>query len=177
MLNITARTATLSDDGRYRYDLTRTWEPPAGEIRRGRALFVMLNPSTADAEVDDPTIRRCMGFADREGCGELAVVNLYAFRTSKPAELWAARDSGIDIVGPLNRHTIARHAAIARTTGSPIIAAWGSGVPAGAADVRQVLKVLGDAGVKALGLTKDGHPRHPLYVKGDAPLVPFEASA
>jgi hypothetical protein len=75
------RTATISDCGRYRYTLGRTWsdEPPV--------LFVMLNPSTADADVDDNTISKCIGFAKRWGHGGITVVNLYAWRATNPKEL------------------------------------------------------------------------------------------
>ena len=75
--------AVLSECGLYRYRLDRRWAdgPTCG--------FIMLNPSTADAEVDDPTIRRCIGFAKREACGALIVVNIYPLRATKPADLWA----------------------------------------------------------------------------------------
>ncbi|MFD3920195.1 DUF1643 domain-containing protein [Streptomyces sp. NPDC058595] len=86
------RTALISDCGRYRYRLTRTWGPgPA-------AVMVMLNPSTADGTQDDPTVRRCVTFADAWGCGGLIVVNLYAWRATKRAELKLAPDP----VGPDN---------------------------------------------------------------------------
>jgi hypothetical protein len=85
------RGATLSDCGRYRYRLWRRWaDGPT-------VLFVMLNPSTADADVDDPTIRRCIGFARSWGAGALEVVNLYAWRATQPAELKAA-------VGPVGEY-------------------------------------------------------------------------
>lgn len=76
------RGAVISDDGRYRYRLWRTWAPELP-----RMAWIMLNPSTADAEVDDPTIRRCVGFAKREGCGGIEVVNLYAYRSTDPSVL------------------------------------------------------------------------------------------
>ena len=86
------RAAVISKCGAYRYSLTRRWS--------GAPLltFVMLNPSTADAKEDDPTIRRCIGFARREGAGELIVANLYALRSSAPEALWSARDP----IGPKN---------------------------------------------------------------------------
>src|SRR5689334_16488446 len=78
---VVRKAASISECGRYRYSLHRWWG--AGE----RLYFVMLNPSTADAEVDDPTIRRCMGFARTLGFDGIGVVNLYAFRATKPADL------------------------------------------------------------------------------------------
>ena len=77
----TRKQAVLSDCGTYRYRLWRKWGCGSP------LLFVMLNPSTADAEVDDATIRRCLGFADAHGFGELEVVNLYAYRATDPADL------------------------------------------------------------------------------------------
>src|SRR5262249_14212908 len=88
------RAAVISDCGRYRYSLTRRW----GDAAEPRALFVMLNPSTADAEQDDPTIRRCIGFAKAWGMGSLEVVNLYALRATDPAALLSAPDP----IGPKN---------------------------------------------------------------------------
>lgn len=151
--------ARISDCGQYRYTLTRYWGdgPMAG--------FIMLNPSTADAMLDDPTIRRCIGFAKREGCGSLVVVNLYALRSIDPNAL--ARH--VLPIGPEWREHF--DAAIAHTDG-PLIAAWGaqSGIGVQAATAKQAIREAGRVAL-CLGKTKDGHPRHPLYVKGDAPLV------
>lgn len=148
--------AVLSPDGRYGYLLTRRWaEGPV-------ATFVMLNPSTADAAQDDPTIRRCIAFAKRENCGGLAVVNLFAYRATKPSEL----SQVVDPVGPENDSW-------PRTTLSGnglVIAAWGMHGPGDLAEA--VVRLAGDR-LRALGVTKDGRPRHPLYVRGDAPLVPW----
>ena len=89
------RDALFSPCGTYRYRLTRRWaEGPA-------VAFIMLNPSTADGSVDDPTIRRCIGYGQSWGYGALAVGNLYAFRATEPQELRRARDP----IGPDNdRH-------------------------------------------------------------------------
>ena len=73
------KAAILSDDGRYRYLLERQWD------ERPRMAWCMLNPSTADANIDDQTIKRCIGFAKREGFGGIIVVNLMAFRATSPA--------------------------------------------------------------------------------------------
>jgi hypothetical protein len=151
-------TAILSACGLYRYRLTRRWadRPTCG--------FIMLNPSTADASQDDPTIRRCIGFAKREHCGALIVVNLFAFRATKPAALLDAADP----VGPNADHELLD--AIAEVDG-PLIAAWGSWayINPRAADITAMI----GRHCVCLGKTIDGHPRHPLYVKGDAPLIPL----
>jgi hypothetical protein len=105
--------ADLSPCGTYRYLLGRR----VGEGDR-TALFMMLNPSTADATEDDPTIRRCTGFARREGCGVLEVVNLFAYRATDPAELRTAPDP----VGPANDHHI--KAALGRV--ALVVVAWGA---------------------------------------------------
>jgi hypothetical protein len=76
-----AKSAVISPCGLYRYRLTRTWDAV-----RWSAAFVMLNPSTADAVDDDPTIKRCVGFAKRWGCGGIVVANLFAFRSADPDE-------------------------------------------------------------------------------------------
>lgn len=154
-------TADLSDDGRYRYRLTRRWAD--GDAW---ATFVMLNPSTADATEDDPTIRRCVSFAKREGCSALQVVNLFAYRATDPRELKRVADP----VGPDN------DAWLSRALGTPAlrIAAWGAH---GRPDRVVVVKSFAVPGLHALGVTKDGHPRHPLYLRADAPLVTWPAGS
>jgi hypothetical protein len=107
--------ASLSLCGRYRFDLTREWGCRPVKPDR-RVAFVMLNPSTADGHADDPTIRRCMGFAREWGFDGLVVVNLFAMRATRPDDVVKVLRAGGDAVGPDN------------------------------------------------GMTKDGSPRHPLYV-------------
>ena len=87
MLTFEARGAELSGCGRYRYKLWRIWDPDLPPI-----LFVMLNPSTADANSDDRTIRRCVAFAKRDGFGRLLVGNLFAYRTPYPRVLRKAEE-------------------------------------------------------------------------------------
>lgn len=159
------RGAVISDCDRYRYRLGRAWDDslPA-------ATFVMLNPSTADAAVDDPTIRRCLGFARAWGCGSLLVVNLYAWRATNPAELAVADDP----VGPGNDDFIAGAAAVAAYDRAPLVAAWGAN--ARPERVAQVIALPGMDRLTALALTKAGQPRHPLYLKADLKPQPWTAA-
>ncbi len=158
--------AILSPDGRYRYVLQRTWQPETL-----RLTFVMLNPSTADATVDDPTIRRCIGFARRQNFGGIRVVNLYAWRATDPRELRRA----IDPVGPDNDEHLREALIVAREQKVPVVAAWGT--HADAYRVRAVRRLAGeDYPWQSLGVTKDGHPKHPLYVRADAAFISWPAT-
>jgi hypothetical protein len=164
----TARGAVISPCGCYRYILWR--EIPEGPRTR-RCLFVMLNPSTADAIKDDPTSRRCLGFAKRWGCSAITVVNLYAFRATKPANLSAELMRGADVVGPDNLAHVEQQLAIFRAGLGPIVAAWGANPFAtGQPTIQYWLR---QSGALCLGMNKDGSPRHPLYVKADQPLIPW----
>lgn len=148
----------------YRYALARTWQP--GDAR---VAFIMLNPSGADASRDDPTIRRCMGFARAWGFGGVDVVNLFAARTPHPALLRRRRRP----VGPDNDRHLLR---VCRAAGL-VIAAWGVHGAWQGRD-RAVLSLLARAGLapRCLGLTQDGHPRHPLYLPRRTQPEPFPAS-
>jgi hypothetical protein len=145
--------AYISDDGLYRYSLDRQLVDD-GEWT---CTFVMLNPSTADAEQDDPTIRRCIRFAREWGYGRLKVVNLYALRATDPKQLWLADDP----VGPENDHVLS----LAFGGSDLTIAAWGVH-----AKLERVAEIMAwpIRPRLCLGVTKDGHPRHPLYVRADA---------
>lgn len=154
----------------YRYMLTRTFESG-----NGRMTFVMLNPSTATDTEDDPTIRRCKGFAAREGCQELAVVNLFGRRSTNPKTLpMFYRHGGNPSLGEEG----AWHKTFAARSRF-IVAAWGqqSGKVGRIVDDRVAclleIATLHGRIMHCLGTTKGGHPRHPLYVRGDAPLVPW----
>jgi hypothetical protein len=116
----------------------------------------MLNPSTADDVRDDPTIRRCIGLSRAWGFGGIDVVNLYGLRATDPADLRAARDP----VGADNDGAIARAARRA----DAVFAAWG--IHADEARVTAVRRLLAGCALWCLGRTRDGHPRHPLYVPG-----------
>lgn len=165
MLSEQGRGAVLSDDGLYRYQLSRQWGPNP----RNCILWVMLNPSTADADSDDPTIRRCIGFSRRWGFDALKVVNLYALRCTRPVHL----EHHPDPVGPDNEEWIAH----SLESVDQVVFAWGAHKPPRTAPYDVVLNVetiIGSTNlpIVALGWTQDGHPRHPLYVKGDSePLL------
>lgn len=149
--------ATFSACRTFRYTLTRTW--PAG---CGTVNFVGLNPSTADELTDDPTIRRCMGYAKTWGFDSLRMLNLFAFRATDPKDMMAAADP----VGPENDEHFRVHLSKYGTN----IAAWGAG---GWYRGRGpfILDIFGDR-LKVLRLTKCGHPAHPLYLPKT--LTPIE---
>lgn len=157
--------AILSPCKRFRFELRRRVSLDPGVV-----CWVMLNPSTADAETNDPTIRRCIDFTRRWGYGELVVVNLYPLRSPKPADAlryYAEPPFGADYFE--NRSYVERAAERADL----VVAAWGSHGERGAGDYwRERLNELRDD-VKCLGLTAWGQPRHPLYVKADTPLEDF----
>ena len=154
--------AILSECGIYRYVLTRRWDWYLPTCH-----FVMLNPSTADHDKDDPTIRRCRNFASAFGYGAFEVRNLFAFRSVSPDQLRLARDP----VGPEND---AHLSSLYHT--APVIAAWGdevnSRVKQRADIVRKLFKEKGLL-LQCLGVTVNGCPRHPLYVQKDRLLVPY----
>ena len=155
----TVEPATFSPDRLYRYTLQRRVS-----LDPGICAFCMLNPSTADEEQDDPTIRRCMGFARAWGYGTLLVVNLFALRATDPRALKEA----IYPVGPNNNQAI--RDAVGRA--DRFVMAWGNGGTLyGRADTVRVLINLSQHVVYDLGTTKAGEPRHPLYIpKSQAPV-------
>lgn len=158
--------AVISNCGKYRYHLHRQIG-----LGRGSCCFVMLNPSTADATEDDPTIRRCIGFAKALGCDSLEVVNLFAYRSTDPAVLSAmSRDAA---VGPENDHHITKATALA----SYVLCAWGNhGSLFGRNN--EVLRLIRGKGAKPMALkinSKSGHPAHPLYLKADAKPVEIKS--
>lgn len=155
------REAVISDDGRYRYSLTCSWGMAGPSV-----LFVMHNPSTADANQDDPTIRRCVGFAESWGARRLMVGNVYASRATDRRQM-----DPDDPVGPEND----RWLSLMATGATIVVAAWGASVaPERAKAVKAILRAHAwDGTVRVLRLTKRGHPWHPLYVPKDAQPVPW----
>ena len=154
--------AIFSEDRRYRYWLDRHWGD-AGT----HATWIMLNPSTADALEDDPTIRRCISFTKAWGLDGLIVVNLFALRSTDPKTL----TSDPDPVGPSTDEFIRQ----AVMPWSVVVAAWGAHQMT-APRAAEVLAIIEErqSGIGCLGVTKAGHPRHPLYVRGDAELTEYE---
>lgn len=154
------RRAAISDCGRYRYRLLRAWN-----TEQPRALFIMLNPSTADAEVDDATIRSCMRLARSWYYGGIEVVNLFAWRATNPRELYDAADP----VGPENDEHI--EDALAHTDFA--LCAWGAQKIAEHRSSQVLDLIYGRrALLHCLGRTKSGAPRHPLYIKtGTTPEI------
>lgn len=154
--------AVISDCGEYRYRLSRTWH-----TEKPTVAFLMLNPSTADATEDDPTIRRCRGFAKDWGYGSLVVANLFALRTSDPSNLRGHSDP----VGPKND----KHLQNVCEQAEKVVAAWGANgsFNSRAIEVAETL----ESDLYALDTTKDGHPVHPLYQPADAEPVEWSVDS
>jgi hypothetical protein len=149
--------------GEYRYSLTRLWD----QDNPRNIIFIMLNPSTADGEQDDPTIRKCVKFSQKWGFGCLTVLNLFAYRATNPKALLAVPDP----VGPYNNQLIKD------LTGETdlVVCAWGSSVPKLIEPrAQEVLEILTKNRIqpKALRISqKTGQPYHPLYLPDDLQLV------
>jgi hypothetical protein len=153
----TDASATFGGDGTYRYRLSRTWATGP------TAVFVLLNPSTADATTDDRTVTRCVKYAAGMGFGALIVVNLFALRSSDPSDL----DTHSAPVGPEND----AHIAAACVAGDRTIVGWGNtGEKQGRG--REVATRL-DVDLYAIGTTKAGHPRHPSRTPYDTAVERF----
>lgn len=159
------KTATISRCGKFRYTLGRRW----AEGQRLLA-YVMFNPSTADAEDDDATIRRCIRFAQAHGFDALEVVNLFAYRARDPKDL---RNAGY-LVGPENDAHIQHIASIAEE----VCVAWGA-LAADLARPQVVLPQLRMVGtpISCLRITRSGHPQHPLMLASSCKLQPFTPEA
>jgi len=156
-----ANGALLSDCGKYRFVLWREFE----DVDEGYVVnFVMLNPSTADAEKDDPTVRRCMGFARQLGARQLFITNLYAYRATDPKDL---QDNGFP-VGQHNDRYLLQHAGCSDI----VVCAWGSrGQPE---RQHHVARLLGSRKtLYCLGTTRGGSPRHPLFLAKDTPFLQY----
>lgn len=151
--------ADFTLDGKHRWTLRRTWGPRRPDLGKvpanGYVLWVMLNPSLAGRWDNDPTIRRCMGFAHRWGYGGIVVMNLFSLITPHPNVLYAAKDPGPFYMTRLR---------LASKEAALTVAAWGAVRPLPWVLARrdEVLQTLVDP--HCLGTTAGGHPRHPLYV-------------
>lgn len=166
--------ATISADGKRRFTLGRRINDEAVNWHRV-ALFIMLNPSTADAADDDPTIRKCVGYAKAWDLARLEVVNLFSFRSPEPKALLDQHDTPHDV--DQNLRIIIRSARSA----AKVVCAWGGPYQPRTLQRRidERAQLVGHAlianGISAhcLETTKDAHPRHPLYLKGDLRPRPF----
>jgi len=148
----TLSTVTYSDCENYRYALTRTWDPQGK-----RLLYIMLNPSKADELRNDPTVERCERRARALGYGAFRVTNIFAWRDTDPFAMKRAKAP----VGPDNEATLQDSC----TWADAILAAWGThGAHLGQGPAVAATLLAQDTPVFHLGLTKDGHPRHPLYI-------------
>jgi len=153
------RAAIFSDCRRYRYTLERYWDSGSPQI-----LWVLLNPSTADAKKDDPTNRKGMKFSRRWGYGSCIFVNLFAYRTPHPKEMKKQKDP----IGPNNDHIILKQAHLADT----IVVAWGNDGEHLGRD-EEVLSLLADFRLMCIGKNSGGQPKHPLYPSYRTALVTY----
>jgi hypothetical protein len=161
------RSAYISLDGLYRYTLARSWVGEGLPGNSGFVTFILLNPSTADGQVDDPTVRRCINFAKRWRMDGLLMVNLFGLRASNPRALLTVKDP----IGPDNDTKVLD----ACHNSKWIIAGWGTQegdlgrlVEKRAVEIRLRLVCGGHRNLYALGVTRSGAPRHPLYVAAHA---------
>jgi len=151
------KNATFSDCRKYRYGLSRTWNGKKKTI-----LFIGLNPSTANEKIDDPTIRRCINYAQNWGYGSLLMVNLFAYRATLPSELKNVKnpignDNDLQIIELSKKADIA-------------VAAWGNEGTLLNRD-KEVKKILPN--LMCLKINKSGQPSHPLYQKKDLKLIKY----
>jgi hypothetical protein len=154
------RSATISPCGLYRYDLIRRWPSPGGML----VNFIGLNPSTADAEQDDPTIRKCCEFARRWGYDGIVMTNLFAFRATDPRAMRQA----VDPVGPENNARLLHWSRVAAL----VVVAWGN--HGAFRDRGNLVTSLLNPPAYCLRLTKAGQPEHPLYLPYSTPRQPFK---
>ena len=151
------KNATFSDCRKYRYGLSRTWNGKKKTI-----LFIGLNPSTANEKIDDPTIRRCINYAQNWGYGSLLMVNLFAYRATLPSELKNVKNP-IGNDNDLHIIELSKKADLA-------VAAWGN--EGFLLNRDKVVKKL-IPNLMCLKINKSGQPAHPLYQKKDLKLIKY----
>lgn len=151
-----ANGADISPCGNYRYKLWRTWRQD-----RPTLSIIGLNPSTADATQDDPTIRRCIGFAKSWGYGGLIMLNLFAWRATNPSELYKSHGCGINVVGELTDDYITANVQKIN------VAAWGVNKTLGRDKTVRAIFNGSDCPLHVFRLTTKGCPCHPLYLPRD----------
>ncbi len=150
--------AVISECKKYRYSLSRIWDQEKETV-----TFICLNPSTADAEIDDRTITRCINYAESWGYGGLCMANLFAFRATEPKDM----KSAVDPVGPENDSYLIKIASKSKI----IVAGWGNDGCFGSRD-KKVKQMIG-LKLHCLKLTKGGNPWHPLYLKKSLLPIPL----
>lgn len=143
------KSAVFSVNRLHRYSLARTWNKSGPKV-----LFICLNPSTADSQIDDPTVRKCIGFAKTWGFGGMCIGNLFSFRATDPKELKHCKEP----IGATNDYWLGR----LQNSCDEWIAAWGANAAATDERVMHILSMFSD--LRCLGFTKSGAPRHPLYM-------------
>ena len=144
------KNAIFSPCRKYRYVLWRQWRENSSQ-----SVFIGLNPSTADETKDDPTIRRCIGYAKEWGYGGIIMLNIFAYRSTNPKDLRLVEDP----VGSSNDVFLKSYLRVSNTIACWGV--WGSHENRG----QKVIEMLGREYLMCLGQTKDGHPKHPLYLK------------
>ena len=174
MPELMRKSAVISEDGIYRYQLRRQWKPK-GE-GSGWVNFVGLNPSKADADYDDPTVRKMMGFAQRWGYGGMIVTNLLAFRSTDPLRMLYVAQADLPMtVGPEND----KHLVYAAGKASKIVVCWGMNagqVPElgpRRAEVLRLLRGERDRPLLCLGTTRGHYPKHPVRLAYSTPLEEY----
>lgn len=164
--------AIISPCEKYRYRLWRYWYPENPPM-----CFVMLNPSTADASENDQTIDACIRIATRNGAGGIEVVNLFAWRSTDPKALrYASEKATVDIVGADNDASILAAVGTTRDRDGYVVCAWGANASRfldREMTVHDLLFVNYFESAHCLGVTKDGHPKHPLYLPNATQLQEF----
>ena len=153
--------AVISGCERYRYALRRNWD--SGGLERRIAVFWLCNPSTADTHRDDPTVRKCVGFARLWGCTGLVIGNIHAYRATNPRELLKARSQGVDVIGPQNEEYLR---CMVDDDPTVLVAGWGRHGRWVQSDKTRLAGAMYGMGnrLRALALNRDGSPKHPLYV-------------
>lgn len=157
------KSAKISSCGKYRFNLSRIWNPGLKAV-----TFVMLNPSTADADLDDPTVRRCIGLAKSWGYGAIHVVNLFAYRSTDPANLKDLDEW--ERIGARNPH----HVADFCYKSEIVVLGWGDSIGKFKIKIPEdIVKVLPAHKIHHLGLTRKGRPKHPLFVEKDIKPIKY----
>ena len=158
--------AVISPCGQYRYELVRELAESGPTIG-----WCLHNPSTADAELDDPTSRRGIAFSRAWGARRMIFVNLWAFRSMEKAGIWRT----LDPVGPDNDAHIARVARECHDTGGFMVLGWGKTEKRARRRLERVEQIIHATGceVRCLRTTKDGAPEHPLYIPASATPKPY----